>query len=148
MREKQRNNRPKLTKISLKIMTFRSDDFLCQYHLKFLYFFSSLFQFRELRERWKEFCAYLQENGEVFAAFLSTVQEVETEGKTLTLILDSPFYKEWITEETNKRSLMNIVNFYTDAPNGVRLEIGLKENLEDKSDVRDKLQKRYENLME
>ena len=111
-------------------------------------FIKKPFQFRELRERWKEFCAYLQENGEVFAAFLSTVQEVETEGKTLTLILDSPFYKEWITEETNKRSLMNIVNFYTDAPNGVRLEIGLKENLEDKSDVRDKLQKRYENLME
>ena len=111
-------------------------------------FIKKPFQFRELKERWKEFCTYLQEKGENYAAFLSTVQEVETEGKTLTLILDSPFYKEWIAEETNRQSLINIVAFYTDAPNGVRLETRLKEELEDKSDVKDKLQKRYENLME
>lgn len=111
-------------------------------------FIKKPFQFKELKEKWEEFCSYLQENGENFAAFLSTVHEVETDGDTLVLVMDNPFYKEWISEETNRKSLLNIVGFYTDAPRNLRLEIRVNEGRTDRNDVRDKLEKRYENLTE
>ncbi|MBT9776070.1 DEAD/DEAH box helicase [Clostridium sp. MCC353] len=111
-------------------------------------FIKKPFQFMELREKWEEFCSYLQESGESFAAFLSAVQDVETEGNTLVLVLSSPFYKEWILEETNRKSLLNIIGFYSDAPGNLRLEVRVEEDGKDRNDVKDKLVKRYENLTE
>jgi DEAD/DEAH box helicase domain-containing protein len=106
------------------------------------------FQFSELQGRWKEFCSYLRENGEAFSAFLSSIPEAYVENNVLVLVTDNAFYKDWIMEKTNHKSLMNIISFYTDAPNGIKLEIRLKEPLGDKREIRNKLQRRYEDLLE
>jgi DEAD/DEAH box helicase domain-containing protein len=106
------------------------------------------FQFSELQHRWKEFCSYLRENGEAFAAFLSSIPEAYVENNVLVLVTDNAFYKDWIMEKTNHKSLMNIISFYTDAPAGIKLEIRLKEPSGDKRDIINKLQRRYEDLLE
>ena len=106
------------------------------------------FKFDELQVKWKEFCLYLQENGESFAGFLSTIPKVETEEHVLILSTDNPFYKDWIMEKTNHKSLLNIISFYTDAPTGTRLEIRLTEVDEERAEVKNKLQRRYKDLME
>lgn len=110
-------------------------------------FLKKAFHFKELQSKWNEFCAYLQENGESFAAFLSTIPEVEIENRSLILVTDNAFYKEWILEKTNQKSLLNIISYYTDAPVGVELEIRLNKK-DDKTEVRKKLQRRYEDLIE
>ncbi|MDS0525408.1 DEAD/DEAH box helicase [Clostridium sp. SHJSY1] len=110
-------------------------------------FIKKQFQFSELEVRWKEFCEYLLENRDTFATFLSTIPKIEIAGNILTLVLNSTFYKEWVMEESNKKSLINIFSFYTDAP--VRIEIRVRvEAEEDRRDVKSKLQRRYENLLE
>ncbi|WP_163191638.1 DEAD/DEAH box helicase [Clostridium thermarum] len=111
-------------------------------------FMKKPFKFSELQVKWKEFCSYLQENGESFAAFLSSVPKVELEDHLLILITDKAFYKEWILEKTNYKSLKNIIAFYTDAPPGTKLEIKLSEASEDRTDVKNKLQKRYKDLID
>lgn len=111
-------------------------------------FMNKPFQFNELQHKWKEFCAYLQETGETFAGFLSTIPEVAVENNVLVLSTDNPFYKEWILEKTNQKSLMNIISFYTDAPAGTKLEIRLSEADGDRKEVKNKLQRRYKDLVE
>ena len=51
-------------------------------------------------------------------------------------------------EETNKRSLINIISFYTEAPAVIELKIRVEKTADDRTDVKNKLQKRYENLVE
>jgi DEAD/DEAH box helicase domain-containing protein len=111
-------------------------------------FMKKPFQFNELQYKWKEFCEYLKENGEAFAAFLSTIPEVAIENNTLILVTDNAFYKDWIMEKTNQKSLMNIISFYTDGGMGIKLEIRLKEPEGDKREIKNKLQRRYEDLLE
>lgn len=107
------------------------------------------FRFEELPQKWEEFCSYLQDIGESFATFLSTILNVTAENGTLTLYTGNAFYKEWILEENNKRCLLNILSFYTEAPAAIKLciEVGVEE-AEKKLDLKSKLQKRYENLVE
>lgn len=104
------------------------------------------FKFSELQDKWKEFCEYMQENGDTFAAFLNTIPKVEIENNTLTLVIDNAFYKEWIMEENNKKSLKNIISFYTEAPSGIEIKIKLESSEDDRKNVKNKLEKRYENL--
>lgn len=111
-------------------------------------FIKKPFQFSQLQEKWKEFCGYLKENGDTFAAFLSTISEVEISNQILTLVTNNAFYKEWIMEENNKRSLINIISFYTEAPTGIDLKTKLDKKDDGRTDVKNKLQKRYENLVE
>jgi len=112
-------------------------------------FIEKQFRFNELQVKWKEFCDYLVENGDIFATFLSSINRVEVDKHALTLILQNAFYKEWVMEENNKRSIINIIKFYTEAPAGIELKIRV-ENAEDmgKSDIKNKLQKRYKDLVE
>ncbi|WP_246599835.1 Zn-binding domain-containing protein [Clostridium lacusfryxellense] len=111
-------------------------------------FIEKPFQFGMLQEKWKDFCKYIQENGDSFATFLSTITEVEIDNHILTLVLHNAFYKEWVMEESNKRSLRNIIVFNTDAPEGFELKIRLEETSDDVAKVKSKLQRRYENLVE
>jgi DEAD/DEAH box helicase domain-containing protein len=111
-------------------------------------FIKKPFQFSQLKEKWKEFCEYLKENGDTYAAFLSTIPEVEIENNVLILVTSNAFYKEWIMEENNKRSLINIISFYTEGPLVIDLKIRLDNIDSDRKDVKNKLQKRYENLVE
>lgn len=111
-------------------------------------FMKKRFQFNELDKRWKEFCTYLQETGETFGAFLNSIPEVSVENNTLVLVTDNAFYKDWILEKTNQKSLVNIISFYTDAPAVVRLEVSLREPAGDRKEIKNKLQRRYEDLFE
>ncbi|WP_026882977.1 DEAD/DEAH box helicase [Clostridium akagii] len=111
-------------------------------------FIKKTFQFAELQETWKEFCEYMQESGDAFGAFLSAISEVEIENNVITLVLHNSFYKEWVMEEHNKRSLINIISFYTEAPAVIELKIRLENTKDDRTNVKNKLQKRYENLVE
>lgn len=104
------------------------------------------FKFSELQDKWKEFCEYMQENGDTFAAFLNTIPKVEIENNTLTLVTNNAFYKEWIMEENNKKSLNNIISFYTEASPRIELKIRLESSEDDRKNVKNKLEKRYENL--
>lgn len=111
-------------------------------------FIKKQFRFSELQAKWKEFCEYMKQNGDTFAAFLSTIPEVEVEGNILTLILSNAFYKEWVMEENNKRSIINIISFHTDAPVKIELRIRVEEAADDRKNIKDKLQRRYEDLVE
>jgi DEAD/DEAH box helicase domain-containing protein len=104
------------------------------------------FHFAQLPEKWKEFGVFIQNTGEAFAAFLQTIPHVTISDNCLTLYTDSSFYKEWILEENNMRSLLNILKFYTDAPAGIRLQIEVVESGEASTELKNKLQKRYKNL--
>ncbi|GKU23705.1 DEAD/DEAH box helicase [Clostridium folliculivorans] len=111
-------------------------------------FIKKQFQFNELKEKWQEFCEYMQENGDSFAKFLSTITEVEIDNRTLTLVLQNAFYKEWAMEETNRKSIINIISFHTDAPSGLQLKVRLEDTADDRKNVKNKLQRRYEDLVE
>jgi DEAD/DEAH box helicase domain-containing protein len=111
-------------------------------------FIKKQFKFNELQEKWKEFCDYMRENGDNFATFLSTISEVEIHNRTLTLVLNNAFYKEWVMEESNKKSIINIISFHTYAPIGIELKIRLEETEKDTKNIKNKLQRRYEDLVE
>lgn len=111
-------------------------------------FIKKRFQFSQLQDKWKEFCEYILENGDTFATFLSSVSEVEVDNQVITLVLHNAFYKEWIMEKTNKRSLINIFRFYTEAPVGIELKVRVEKPADDRTDKKNKLQKRYEDLVE
>ncbi|GFZ30819.1 putative ATP-dependent helicase YprA [Clostridium zeae] len=111
-------------------------------------FINKQFRFNELGEKWQEFCEYMQGNGDSFAKFLSTITEVEIDNRTLTLVLQNAFYKEWAMEETNRKSIINIISFHTDAPSGLQLKVRLEDTADDRSNIKNKLQRRYEDLVE
>lgn len=111
-------------------------------------FLNKPFKFNELQHKWKEFCAYLQEKGESFAAFLGSMEGAAVENKVLVLFTDNPFYKDWILDKTNQKSILNIITFYTDAPKETRLEIRLTEADGSRKEVKNKLQRRYKDLVE
>lgn len=110
------------------------------------------YQFRDLPDKWEEFCTYLNETGENYAAFLGTVPYVSIEDQTLVLYTDNSFYRDWILEQHNKRSLINIFNYYTEAPAqiNIRIQVIEREQAEDekRSDLKNKLKKRYHSLKE
>lgn len=119
------------------------------------------FQFGELPEKWDEFCAYMQSTGEAFSNFWQGIPAAKLQENTLILYTQHAFYRDWILEENNLRSLINMLHFYTDAPMNVRIEIAdFKEHsvssentgndLEQKksSDLKSKLQRRYQALLD
>lgn len=95
----------------------------------------------EQEEKWEEFCSMLQKKGDPFAAFLSTVPLVEWKESRLILYTSHAFYRDWVLEESNYRSLQNIFRFYTDAPAGLRLDIRTREEAsqEEQRRIREKL---------
>jgi DEAD/DEAH box helicase domain-containing protein len=111
-------------------------------------FIKKQFKFYELQEKWKEFCEYMQENGDAFAKFLSTIPKVEVDNRTLTLVLNNAFYRDWVMEASNKKSILNIISFHTDAPAGIELNIRLEETEDDRKNIKNKLQRRYNDLVE
>jgi DEAD/DEAH box helicase domain-containing protein len=111
-------------------------------------FIEKQFRFNELPGKWKEFCDYLVENGDIFATFLSSMTEVEVDNHVLTLVLQNAFYSEWVMEENNKRSIINILKFYTEAPAGIELKTRIADKGAAKPDIKNKLQKSYKDLVE
>jgi len=105
------------------------------------------FDFDTLPENWHAFCDHLHQNGEGFAAFLSAVAAVEVEGPVLTLVMHQAFYRDWVMDAANKKSLSNLISFYSDAPAALKLEIRIEAGPDDRGDVKKKLQRRYRNLV-
>ncbi len=111
-------------------------------------FIKKPFKFEELEDKWKEFCEYIIGNGDSIGNFLNTIEKVEIENRILILVLNNAFYKEWVLEESNKKSIINIISFNTDAPVGIELKVRLEKADEDRNNVKNKLQKRYKDLVE
>ncbi|MCR3761653.1 DEAD/DEAH box helicase [Clostridium felsineum] len=111
-------------------------------------FIKKSFSFNELQNKWKEFCDYIKENGDAFGAFLTTIPRVEIEGNVITLILNSPFYREWVMEENNRKSIINIIQFHTDAPLRIEIRTEIENSEDSREDIKNKLNRRYKNLME
>lgn len=103
------------------------------------------FQFEELPEKWSEFCSYMMETGEQLSAFLTTISHVTVQDGTITLYTEQAFYKSWILEENNLRSLLNIFKFYTQSPVPIQIAIEVTDEASE-SDLKEKLQKRYRTL--
>lgn len=105
------------------------------------------FKLQELESQWTEFTHYVKERGDSFAEFLSTVPSVIVEKDMVTLVVTNSFYANWVMEETNRKSLVNMIRFYTEAPAILRLNVKLEQNERDSKSIKDKLQRRYENLL-
>ncbi|MFT4104719.1 MAG: DEAD/DEAH box helicase [Lacrimispora sp.] len=106
------------------------------------------FRFEQLQEKWPEFCRYVSGQGDAFAGFLESVPKAEVSGHMLTLTVTSPFYRDWVMEKTNKKSLVNIIRYHAECPPGIDIAICVDGNTQEHSNVRSKLQRRYENLTE
>ncbi len=115
-------------------------------------FQKKMFQFSALEEQWQAFCDYLLEAGEAFASFLNAVGVVKVDGNEITLFLKNAFYKDWVTETSNMRSLINIFTFYTEAPSEIRITVSVdadtNTDIDRKKNVQKKLQNKYENLLQ
>lgn len=105
------------------------------------------FRFEELQEKWQEFCKHISDQGDAFAGFLESVPRVETSDNILIFTVTSPFYRDWVMESNNRKSLINIIRYYAECPSVIDINICIDENTEENRNVRSKLQRRYENLI-
>ncbi|MBM7572752.1 DEAD/DEAH box helicase [Aquibacillus albus] len=102
------------------------------------------FDFLELQDEWSKFTSFMKETGEYLSEFLSSVQAVKIEGSTLFLILDNPFYKEWMNESDNKGKLKNMINHYVNTPKDFAIDF--KTAPKGNVTTRDKISRRYSDL--
>lgn len=109
-------------------------------------FTAKKFKFSELPDRWGEFCSYVKENGDPFAAFLNSVPRAAVDGSRLVLFMDGIFFREWVQEENNQRALKNIISYYTEAPAGLTVSVRAEESGADAEGRKEKLRRRYDNL--
>lgn len=109
---------------------------------------NKLFRFDDLQEKWEDFCKYVSNNGDLFTTFLESVPKVEISNNIVLLTLTNSFYRDWVMEDTNRKSLINIIQYYAECPPVIDIEICIDENSEEKLNIRNKLQRRYENLIE
>lgn len=109
------------------------------------------FSFQELSVRWPEFCGFLREKGESHAAFLNTVSGVEVRGRQVRLAVGNEFLRAWIMEDANRRELLNLIRYYTDAPQDITLEAVAQSSIrqqEEQLQRQEKLKHRFEHLRE
>nr|WP_167957500.1 DEAD/DEAH box helicase [Anaerosporobacter faecicola] len=114
-------------------------------------FIKKKFLFKELPEQWAAFCAYIKMNGESYGDFLSNVSKVEVGGNRLTLVLHHAFYGEWVMEPTNKKSIINIIQFHVETPPVIQLHVRVEEQEEQGElgkEIQRKIARRYEHLNE
>lgn len=114
-------------------------------------FIKKPFSFRELSKQWPEFCQFLKEKGESHAAFLNTVSGIEIREKQVRLFAGNEFVRAWIMEDINRKELLNLIRFYTDAPQDIVLEAVTqtsKRQQEEQDRKKDKLKRRFDNLRE
>lgn len=107
------------------------------------------FLFGKLPEKWEAFGQYLHEMGEGLSEFLQTIEHVSVEGDKLILPVKSDFYRDWILQPANQNSLKNIITFYTEAPQNFGIEVVVEPSEQSETgELKQKLQKRYEKLIE
>ncbi len=86
------------------------------------------FQFRTLPEHWGEFVAFIGPTNEYLSKFLMTVSSVSKKESTLILHVENAFYKEWISDETNKENLKNLLKQAVSVPKDFVIEFDSPED--------------------
>lgn len=99
----------------------------------------------ELPARWQEFVSFLRAQGEYLNSFLSTIQNVEVQGSVLVFMTDFKFYEDWMLDSSNKNRLINVIKRYVEAPKG--FDIAVKTIGNSNSDIKEKLMRRYDELV-
>lgn len=74
------------------------------------------FRLSSLPGQWREFCAFLLSTGEYLSRFLANVPAVRVNGPELTLLLSNEFYRAWMSDETNREHLRNLIRQYAAVP--------------------------------
>lgn len=88
------------------------------------------FQLDSLPEHWNEFSVFLQSSGEYLGRFLASVPAVRVEKKSLVLVLQNEFYKDWMSDGTNRENLRNLLRQYVEVPPGFTVECECPEGRE------------------
>jgi DEAD/DEAH box helicase domain-containing protein len=99
----------------------------------------------ELPARWAEFVNYLRSQGEYLNSFLSTIENVEVQGNMLIFLTDYHFYEEWIMDGSNKSRLINVIKRYVETPKG--FDIAVKTMSKEKNELKEKIMRRYDDLV-
>lgn len=103
------------------------------------------YSFSDLPEHWAEFCQYLKERGERLADFLGTIQKVASEGNHFVLYAENPFIQEWVETPINRRSIINIIRSYTDAPASIQLLVQTDAS-DHQTELESQIRKRYNRM--
>ena len=68
------------------------------------------FDLQTLPGRWQEFTAFVRSSGGYLSSFLSAaVPASVVRGNTLVLLLENPFYTDWISEKTNREQFFHMI---------------------------------------
>ena len=71
------------------------------------------YDLQTLPEHWKEFTAFIRTANGYLSSFLAdAVPAAQVRENTLVLLLDNPFYVDWISEKTNREQLFNMIRQY------------------------------------
>lgn len=103
------------------------------------------FEFEELPKRWGEFVKFLSDRAEYLHSFLSTINNVEVSGNLLIFVTDFKFYERWVLENSNRKKILNTINRYVKTP--PTFDIGVKVIEKQPDDVREKIMRRYDDLV-
>ncbi|KPU44239.1 ATP-dependent RNA helicase DbpA [Oxobacter pfennigii] len=103
------------------------------------------FEMEELPQRWGDFITHLREKSEYLHSFLSTIDKAEIAGNKLFLVTDFKFYEEWVMEGSNKKKILNTIKRYVKTPSS--FEIGVKLIDKEPADIKDKIMRRYDDLI-
>lgn len=86
------------------------------------------FSFFKLKEEWREFCTYVDKQGDRGGQFLSQVPEVEVVEHKLVLTVNTEFMQSWIMEPNNYRELLNTISYHATCPGDMSLEAVVKKD--------------------
>ena len=109
-----------------------------------------LFTLKNLSEKWTEFVQNARENGETFAAFFASVEQVQVSEKNIWLTVKNQFYADWAMADTNLAGLKNVLDYYVELPVGTRLTVMADQSQksveiqQDRKAKQDKMLRRYE----
>jgi DEAD/DEAH box helicase domain-containing protein len=102
------------------------------------------YQFDSLPERWTEFSDFILSTSQYLSRFLAHVPSARIQNGALILMLENEFYKEWISDDTNRENLKNLIKQYVSVPSGFQIGYECSEN--DLSSSNSKIVKIYKDL--
>lgn len=108
------------------------------------------FTLENLTEKWQEFVQAAKQNGESFAAFFASVQQIQTEGTTLYFTVKNAFYADWAQMPENLAGLWNVLRYYVEMPENTKIAVVSAQNGQDsvirqeRKVKQEKMERRYE----
>lgn len=89
------------------------------------------FDLQTLPERWEAFTAFIRSSNGYLSSFLAAaVPAAEVRGNTLVLLLDNPFYADWISEKANREQLYNMIKQYVSGNFEIEFKCSQPDNTE------------------